>query len=128
MTPWTDLADYIRTLNPGVSVYDTPTEQLDAPCYVVTPGDPWIDPNGEHSTFSTDEERYEVWAIAAGSLAWASMPLIHTMLHAIRHNLPEGWFFESTGSFGQVEHQGATYFGAPLRLTYNNCDSGDESS
>ena len=128
MSPWEQLGQFLRGLDTGVSVYDTPTEQMDAPCYVIVPGEPWIDPQGTHPSFGRDEERYEVWAVELGSAAWASMPLIHSMLHAVRHNLPEGWFFESAGQFGQVDHIGVTYFGAPLRLTYNNCDSEDESS
>ena len=126
--PWEALASFLAALNSGVSVYDTPTDQMDTPCYVVTPGDPWIDPNGEHSTFSGDEERYEVWAIEKSSLGWAATPSIHAMVHAVRHNLPEGWFFESVGQPTQIDHQGITYLGAPVRLTYNNCDSEDESS
>lgn len=128
MRPWELLADHIRTLNSDVTVYETPTEQLDTPCYVVVPGEPWIDPNGEHSSFMSDEEAYEVWALTKSAMAWASMPLVHSMLHAIRHNLPDGWFFASAGQFGDITHQGITYFGAPLRVTYNNCDSGESES
>ena len=128
MNTWDELAEHIRSISADVTVYATPTEQMDAPCYVVTPGEPWIDPRGTHPSFGRDEERYEVWAVAKGSMAWASAPLIHAMLHVIRHNLPEGWFFESAGQFGQVDHQGATYFGAPVRVTYNACDSGEPTS
>ena len=128
MSPWEQLGTFLRGLASDVSVYDTPTEQMDAPCYVIVPGEPWIDPVGTHPSFGRDEERYEVWAVALGSQAWTSMPLIHAMLHAVRHNLPEGWFFESAGQFGQVEHSGMTYFGAPLRLTFNSCDIEGESS
>jgi hypothetical protein len=128
MTPWAILADHLRSLDPGVSVYETPTEHLDAPCYVVVPGEPWIDPRGSHPSFGRDEERYEVWAIAKSAAGWASTPLVHSMLHAVRHNLPEGWFFESAGQIGDITHQGVTYFGAPVRVTYNNCDNGDTAS
>ena len=130
MKPWEILADHLRTLTSDVTVYETPTDQMDAPCYVVIPGEPWIDPTPAEGRpmSSGDEERYEVWAIAHGLLAWASVPLIHSMLHTVRHNLPEGWLFESIGQFQTVEHGKATYFGAPVRVPYNNCDSGDESS
>jgi hypothetical protein len=128
MTPWEILGAFLRDLNSEVSVYDTPTEQMDTPAYVVVPGEPWIDPQGTHPSFGRDEERYEVWAVEKASLAWAATPLIHAMLHAVRHNLPEGWFFESAGQFGQVDHQGITYFGAPVRVTYNNCDNEDIES
>jgi hypothetical protein len=128
MTPWEQLGTFLRALNSNVSVYDTPTEQMDAPCYVIVPGEPWIDPQGTHASFSGDEERYEVWAVALGAQAWDSVALIHAMLHAVRLNLPDGWFFESAGQFGQVDHAGATYFGAPLRLTYNNCGESESES
>lgn len=130
MTPWESLGTFLRSLHSDVTVYDTPTEQMDTPCYVITPGEPWIDPQGAHSSFMTDEERYEVWAVAKASQAWASLTVIRAMVRAVRHNLPEGWFFETVGQFGQIDHQGITYFGAPVRLTYNNCDSeeGDSGS
>ena len=60
MTPWEDLADYWRGLG-ELQVYETMTEQLDVPCLVLMPDDPWIEPNG----FSIDQERY---------LAYASLP------------------------------------------------------
>ena len=128
MKPWEILGDFLRDLNSSVSVYDTPTEQMDTPAYVVVPGEPWIDPRGTHPSFGRDEERYEVWAIEKSSLGWAAVPLIHAMAHAVRHNLPEGWFFESAGQPSQIDHQGITYLGAPVRLTYNNCDSGESES
>ena len=128
MRPWEILADHLRTIAPNVTTHETPTAQLDTPCYVVVPGEPWIDPEGTHPSFGRDEERYEVWALAKSALGWAGTPLVHSMLHAVRHNLPEGWFFESAGQFGDITHQGITYFGAPLRVTYNNCDSEDIES
>jgi hypothetical protein len=127
MTPWEIIAEHLRTLNPQLTVYETPTEHLDTPCYVVVPGEPWIDQEGIHTSFGSDQERYEVWAIGKSSSAWGATSLVHAMLHAVRHNLPEGWAFESAGQLGDITHQGITYFGAPVRVTYNNCDSGDES-
>ena len=125
--PWEDLAEHIASIPVEVPVYATPTEQMDAPCYVITPGDPWIDPDATHASFGAEPERYELWAVAKGALGWAATPLVHSMLHAVRHNLPDGFAFESAGSFGQLDHQGITYFGAPLRLTYNACDEGASS-
>lgn len=128
MTPWTDLAAFLTALDPDVTVYSTITEQMDTPAYAVVPGEPWIDPQGTHPSFSGDEERYEVWALASASAGWASQPLIHAMVHAVRHNLPAGWFFESVGQITQIDHQGITYLGAPVRVTFNQCDSGESSS
>jgi hypothetical protein len=128
MTPWEQLGAFLRDLAPDVTVYDTPTEQMDVPCYVITPGEPWIDPQGTHPSFGGDEERYEVWAVALASQGWASLPVIHAMLHAVRHNVPEGWFFETAGQVTQVDHLGVTYLGAPVRLTFNSCEPEGESS
>ena len=127
MTPWEEMGAFLRDLNSGVSVYDTPTEQMDTPCYVVVPGEPWIDPQGSHPSFGGDEEQYEVWAMAKASAAWASLSVIHAMAHAVRHNLPEGWAFQTVGQVTQIDHQGITYLGAPVRLAFNRCDSGESS-
>lgn len=128
MSAWEEMATHLRALAPEVSVYSTLTEQLDVPCYAVVPGEPWIDPQGTHPSFGHDEERYDVWAIASSGFGWASVPLLHAMVHALRHNLPDGWFFETVGQTTQIDHNGATYFGAPVRLTYNNCEPGGDTS
>ncbi|HKR49463.1 MAG TPA: hypothetical protein VJT72_07760 [Pseudonocardiaceae bacterium] len=120
MTPWEDLADHWRTEG-ELQVYDTMTEQLDVPCLVIMPDEPWIEPGG----FSIDTERYLAYAVTSASTAPASQRMLHTLLHFIRHHLPEGWDFVSAGAPSQREHQGATYMAAESRLTFNQCTDGD---
>jgi hypothetical protein len=124
MTPWEDLADHWRNLG-ELQVYDTMTEQLDVPCLVILPDDPWIDPAGPGAGFSTDTERYLAYAVAKSSTAPAAQRQMHQLLHFMRHNLPEGWDFVSAGAPSQREHQGITYMAAESRLTFNQCTGGD---
>jgi hypothetical protein len=120
MTPWEDLAAYWRTEG-ELQVYDTMTEQLDVPCLVILPDEPWIEPGG----FSTDTERYLAYAVTSASTAPASQRQLHILIHFMRHHLPEGWDFVSAGAPAQREHQGATYMAAESRLTFNQCTGGD---
>jgi hypothetical protein len=120
MTPWEDLADHWRNLG-ELQVYDTMTEQLDVPCLVILPDEPWIEPGG----FSIDTERYLAYAVASASTAPAAQRQLHVLLHFMRHHLPEGWDFVSAGAPAQREHQGATYMAAESRLTFNQCTDGD---
>jgi hypothetical protein len=120
MTPWEDLADHWRNLG-ELQVYDTMTEQLDVPCLVILPDEPWIEPGG----FSIDTERYLAYAVASASTAAAAQRQLHVLLHFMRHHLPEGWDFVSAGAPAQREHQGATYMAAESRLTFNQCTDGD---
>jgi hypothetical protein len=120
MTPWEELADHWRSLG-ELQVYETMTEQLDVPCLVLMPDEPWIEPGG----FSTDTERYLGYAVTTASTAPASQRILHQLLHFMRHNLPEGWLFVSAGAPAQRDHQGATYMAAETRLTFNQCTGGD---
>lgn len=120
MTPWEALADYWRNLG-DLQVYETITEQLDAPCLVLMPDEPWIEPGG----FSMDTEHYLAYGVALASDGGAAQRQLHTLLHFIRHHLPEGWDFVSAGAPTQREHQGATYMAAEARLTFNQCTEGD---
>lgn len=120
MTPWEDLADHWRTLGEQ-QVYDTMTEQLDTPCLVLMPDEPWIEPGG----FSSDPEHYLAYAVASASDSGAAQRQLHQSLHFMRHNLPEGWMFVSAGAPAQREHQGITYMAAETRLTFTNCTAGD---
>ena len=120
MTPWEDLAEYWRGIS-EMQVYETMTDQLDVPCLVLLPDDPWIEPNG----FSIDQERYLAYALATSSTAPAAQRQLHVLLHFMRHNLPEGWAFVSAGPPAQRDHQGITYMAAETRLTFNQCTGGD---
>ena len=120
MTPWEDLADYWRGLA-ELQVYETITEQLDVPCLVLMPDEPWIEPNG----MAYDQERYLGYAVASASTASAAQRQLHILLHFMRHHLPEGWAFVSAGAPAQRDHQGATYMAAETRLTFNQCTGGD---
>lgn len=120
MTPWEDLADYWRAMG-ELQVYDTMTEQLDVPCLVIMPDEPWIEPAG----FSTDTERYLAYAVAGSGDAASAQRQMHVLVHFIRHHLPEGWMFVSAGGPSQREHQGITYMAAETRLTFSNCTGGD---
>jgi hypothetical protein len=120
MNPWEDLADHWRTLG-ELQVHETMTEQLSAPCIVLMPDDPWIEPGG----FSTDTERYLAYAVAGSATADAAQRQLHLLIHFIRHHLPEGWDFVSAGAPAQRDHQGATYMAAESRLTFNQCTGGD---
>lgn len=120
MTPWAALADFWRDLG-DLQVYETMTEQLDTPCLVIMPDEPWIEPGG----FSIDTERYLAYAVAGSADAASAQSQLHQLLHFIRHHLPEGWAFVSAGGPSQRDHQGATYMAAETRLTFNQCTEGD---
>lgn len=120
MNPWEDLADHWRGLA-ELQVYDTMTEQLDVPCIVLMPDEPWIEPGG----FSIDTERYLAYAVASASIGPAAQRTMHQLLHFMRHNLPEGWAWVSAGAPSQREHQGVTYMAAESRLTFSQCTAGD---
>ena len=125
MTPWEDLAEHWRDLS-DIQVYDTMTEQLDVPCLVLLPDDPWIE-NGAANGYSsqTDSERYLAYAIASSSTASAAQRQLHIWAHFIINNLPGGWDWEATGSPAQREHQGITYMAVESRLKFNACTAGD---
>ena len=120
MTPWEDLAEHWRTEG-ELQVYDTMTEQLDVPCLVIMPDEPWIEPGG----FSIDTERYLAYAVASANTVPAAQRQLHILLHFIRHHLPEGWDFVSAGAPSQREHEGLRYMAAESRLTFNQCTDGD---
>ena len=120
MTPWTDLADHWRSIG-EMPVYETMTEQLDTPCLVIMPDEPWMEPSG----FSIDTERYLSYAVVTSSEAQSAQERLHRFVHFIRHHLPEGWAFESAGGPAQREHQGITYMAAECRLTFSQCTEGD---
>ena len=120
MMPWADLAEHWRDLG-EIQVYDTMTEQLDPPCLVLMPDEPWVEPGG----FSTDTERYLAYAVTHASDAKSAQMRLHVLVHFIRHHLPEGWDFVSAGAPAQREHQGITYMAAETRLTFNQCSGGD---
>lgn len=120
MTPWNDLADHWRSLG-DTPVYATMTEQLDTPCLVIMPDDPWVEPGG----FSTDTERYLSYAVTTSSEAQSAQERLHVLVHFMRHHLPEGWDFVSAGGPAQRDHQGITYMAAECRLTFNQCTEGD---
>jgi hypothetical protein len=125
MMPWEDLATYWRGLA-ELQVYDTLTEQLDAPCLVIVPDEPWLDHGSRNGGSSqTDTERYLAYAVASASSGAAAQRQLHQLIHFMRHNLPEGWFWESAGGPTQRDHQGATYMAAETRLTFNQCTGGD---
>lgn len=119
-TPWADLADHLR-LQGELQVHPTMTEQLDTPCIVLTPDEPWLEPNG----FSIDRERYLAYAVASATDAQSAQEQLHRLVHFIRHHLPEGWTWESAGAPSQREHQGITYMAAESRLTFDQCTGGD---
>jgi hypothetical protein len=120
MKPWEDLAEHWSTLG-ELQVYDTMSEQLDVPCLVIMPDEPWVEPGG----FSTDTERYVSYAVTSASDAKSAQATIHRLLHFMRHHLPEGWDFVSAGAPAQRDHQGITYMAAESRLTFNQCTDGD---
>ena len=120
MTPWNDLADYWEGLS-KIPVHRTMTEQLDPPCLVIMPDEPWVQPGG----FSIDTERYLAYAVTHSSEAQSAQERLHVLVHFIRHHLPEGWAFESAGGPALREHQGITYIAAECRLTFSQCTEGD---
>lgn len=120
MTPWEDLAEHWRNLG-EVPVHETMTEQLDPPCLVLMPDEPWMQPGG----FSTDTEAYLSYAVTTASDAAAAQRTLHRLLHFMRHNLPEGWLWLSAGAPAQRDHQGITYMAAESRLTFSQCTEGD---
>ena len=120
MTPWNDLADHWESLT-ELPVYRTVTTQLDTPCLVITPDEPWIEPSG----FSIDTERYVAYAVVTSSETQSAQERLHVYVHFMRHHLPEGWAFESAGQPAQEDHQGITYMSAACRLTFQQCTEGD---
>lgn len=126
MTPWEDLAAHWRTEG-ELQVYDTMTEQLDVPCLVIMPDEPWIElgGSGNFGSFMANPENYLAYAVTSASTAPASQRKLHQLLHFMLHNLPEGWAFVSAGAPAQREHQGATYMAAEARLSFTQCTDGD---
>lgn len=120
MTPWSDLADHWRTLS-EIPVYPTMTDQLDTPCLVIMPDEPWVEPGA----FSMDTERYLAYAVTSASEPQSAQERMHVLVHFIRHHLPAGWDFVSAGAPAQRDHQGITYMAAESRLTFNQCTGGD---
>lgn len=120
MNPWEELAEHWRNLG-EVPVYETMTEQLDTPCLVILPDEPWVEPGG----FSTDTERYLSYAVASASDAAAAQRNLHRLIHFMRHNMPSGWTWLSAGAPAQRDHQGITYMAAECRWTFSECTEGD---
>ena len=124
MTPWEELADHFDDLDPDAEVYSAITEQLDTPCIVLMPDDPWMEP----TSFQYDQERYRAISVVKVSDGDSAQSKLHQLVHFIRQSLPNGWDFESASAPQQTDHQGITYIAVDTRLTFRDCShTGEES-
>ena len=88
--------------------------QIVPPAVVIRPDEAWMEPD----RYCDSLDRYVAVATVSASTADEGVEKLHTMVVAIRDNLPDGWDWSSVGSPIIDETTGTAFLVAPVRLTF----------